>query len=289
MELNVYATFTSEAFSPEPVELFTANYTYAEQSYMQPFTARAYRLKNWEWTVDGGVLMRIIFSPVQNPTVDIFAAHYEQLCNDTIALEMVRQDYVNIPDQIFIGRGEVSGEVVNYAFLYNLTVAAVSPERGVTRSFPIILFKTEREVYPIYVNLHGGGVNATVVRDTGQYAAIRLAAPPEAGGIVNVKIADEKGNILYEWNCSTFSVDAGIFGFHGETIIYVTKTPETGTSWTLTATNVWGAKSTVHLMVNPYSKPGMLASLDEAAYLLTLIIIAAIFVSTLLYLFRLKK
>jgi len=235
-ELDVYATFTCEAFSPKPIELFTANYSYVEQDYMQPFIARAYRLKDGEWMTDSA-RMRIIFSPVQNVTADLLTAHYEQACKDEIAKEMIRQDFIEIPVQIFEGRGEVSGEVINYIFLYNLTVVAVSPERSVARSFPIILFKTKREVYPIYVNLHGGGVNATVVHDEGQYATIRLTAPPEAGGIANVKITDEKGNILYEWNYSTVNIDIGVFGFYGETLIHVTKTPKTGTSWALTATN----------------------------------------------------
>ena len=288
-ELDVYATFTSEAFSPQPIDLFTANYSYVEQDYMQPFTAKAYRLEDEEWMIDDDVWMRIIFSPVQNVTADVYAAFYEQILTDEVALEMMRQDYAEIPDQIFTGRGEVNGEVLNYIFLYNLTVSAANPERSVSLSFPILLFKTEREVYPIIVNLQGGGVNATVSRDTGRYAALRFAAPPEAGGIVNVTVTDEKGNILYEWEYSTLNIEAGIFGFHGETVLYVTKTPETGTNWTVTATNVWGATSTVNVEVKPYSKPSLLANLDEAAYWLTLIIIAAIFINTLLYLFRLRK
>ena len=256
---------------------------------MQPFIARAYKLEDEEWKIDSDVWMRITFSPLQNMTADIYAAYYEQACNDTIAQEMIRQDYTRIPDQIFIGRGEVSGEILNYIYIYNLTVTAVSPERHVSLSFPILLFKMEREVYPIYVNLRGGGVNATVSRDEGRYAAVRFTAPPEAGGIANITITDEKGNILYKREYSPFNVEAGIFGFSGETTLYVTKTPETGTNWTVTATNVWGANSTVNLMVKPYSKPSLLANLDEAAYWLTLIIIAAITINTLLYLFRLKK
>jgi len=256
---------------------------------MQPFTARAYKLEDGEWMIDDDVWMRIIFSPLQNMTADIYAAYYEEVCNDTIAQEMIRQDYTRIPDQIFIGRGEVNGEVLNYIYLYNLTVTAVSLERRVSLSFPILLFKTEREVYPIIVNLQGGGVNATVSRDAGRYAAILFKAPPEAGGIANVTVTDEKGNILYEWEYSSFNVEAGIFGFSGETTLYVTKTPETGANWTGTAMHVWGAASTVNLTVKPYSKPSLLANLDEAAYWLTLIIIAAIFINTLLYLFRLRK
>ena len=289
MELDIYATFTSKSFTPRPIRLFTANYSYVEQDYMQPFTARAYRLENGGWVIDGEVWMEIVFSPAQRVTADIYAARYEQILADEVALEMIRQDYVELPDQIFSGRGEVSGEVVNYVFLYNLTVTAVSPERNVSRSFPVPLLETKRETYPIYVNLRGGGVNATVAHETGQYAMIRFAAPPEAGGIVNVTVTDEKGNLLYEWGFSTLSLDAGIFGFHGETMLYIVKTPETGTSWAVTATNVWGATSTVNLMVKPYSKPILLANLDEAAYWLMLIIIAAIIINTLLYLFRLKK
>jgi len=288
-ELDVYATFTSEAFSPEPIDLFTANYSYVEQDYMQPFTARAYKLEDGEWMIDDDTWLKVVFRPVQNVTADVYAAFYEQILTDEVALEMMRQDYARIPDQIFTGRGEVSGEVLNYIFLYNLTVSASNPERSVSRSFPILLFKTKREVYPIYVNLQGGGVNATVTRDAGRYAAIRFTAPPEAGGIVNVTVTDEKGNILYEWKYAPLNLEAGIFGFSGETTIYVTKTPETGTNWTVTATNVWGATSTVNVEVKPYSKPSLLANLDEAAYWLTLIIIAAIIINTLLYLFRLKK
>jgi len=288
-ELDVYATFTSEAFSPKPIELFTANYSYVQQDYMQPFTAKAYKLEDDEWRVDDEVWMSIIYRPFQNVTADIYAAHYMQICNDTTAQEMIRQDYAKIPDQIFTGRGEVSGEVLNYIYLYNLSVTAVSPQRHVSLSLPILLYKTKREAYPIYVNLRGGGVNATVIRDEGRYAAIRFAAPPEAGGIANITITDEKGNVLYKREYSPFNVEAGIFGFSGETIIYVSKTPETGTNWTITATNVWGANSTVNLTVKPYSKPSILVNLNEAAYWLTLIIIAAITINTLLYLFRLKK
>ncbi|RLI46794.1 hypothetical protein DRO64_00310, partial [Candidatus Bathyarchaeota archaeon] len=288
-ELDVYATFTSEAFSPKPIELFTANYSYVQQDYMQPFIARAYKLENDEWRVDDEVWMSIAYRPFQNVTADIYAVHYMQICNDTIAQEMIRQDYAKIPDQIFTGRGEVSGEVLNYIYLYNLSVNAVSPQRRVSLSLPILLYKTKRDVYPIYVNLRGGGVNATVIRDEGRCAAIRFTAPPEAGGIANMTITDEKGNILYKREYSPFNVEAGIFGFSGETTLYVTKTPKTGTNWTVTATNIWGATSTVNLTVKPYSKPSLLANLDEAAYWLTLIIIAAIFINTLLYLFRLKK
>ncbi|MCS7373562.1 MAG: PH domain-containing protein [archaeon GB-1845-036] len=151
--------------------------------------------------------MEIVFSPAQNVTADIYAAHYEQILTDKIALEMIRQDYVELPDQIFSGRGEVSGEVVNYVFLYNLTVTAVSPERNVSRSFPVSLLETKRETYPIYVNLRGGGVNATVAQETGQYAMIRFAAPPEAGGIVNVTVKDE---IRLPWrNHAPHSENAG--------------------------------------------------------------------------------
>jgi len=288
-ELDVYATFTSETFSSEPIDLFTANYSYVQQDYMQPFTAKAYRLEDGEWMIDDDTWLKVVFRPVQNVTADVYAAYYEQILMDEVALEMMRQDYARIPDQIFTGRGEVSGEVLNYIFLYNLTVSASNPERSVSRSFPILLFKTEREVYPIYVNLQGGGVNATVTRDAGRYAAIRFAAPSEAGGIANVTVTDEKGNILYEWKYSSLNIEAGIFGFSGETTLYVTKTPGTGTNWTVTATNVWDAASAVNLTVKPYSKPSLLANLDEAAYWLMLIIIAAIFINTLLYLFRLKK
>jgi len=55
MELDVYAAFISEAFTPQPIRLFTANYSYVEQDYMQPFTARAYRLENGRWVTDGDV------------------------------------------------------------------------------------------------------------------------------------------------------------------------------------------------------------------------------------------
>jgi len=102
-------------------------------------------------------------------------------------------------------------------------------------------------------------------------------------------VTDEKGNILYEWEYSSFNVETGIFGFSGETTLYVTKTPETGANWTVTAMNVWGAASTVNLTVKSYSKPSLLANLDEVAYWLTLIIIVAIFINALLYFFRVKR
>jgi len=288
-ELDVYATFTSEAFTPESIDLFTANYSYVEQDYMQPFTAKAYKIEDEEWRIDDSVWMSLVFTPFQNITADIYAAYYEQTCMDELALEMIRQDYAPLIDQVFAGWGTVSGEVLNYIYLYNLTVTAVSPERSVRLSFPILLLKMRREVYPIYVNLKGGGVNATVIQDTGRIATVLLKAPPEAGGIANVTVRDEKGNILYEREYAAFSAEEGIFGFSGETTIYITKTFEIGTNLTLAATNIWGAESTINFTVKPYSKPSFLANLDKAAYWLTIIIIAAIFINVNLFLLRLKK
>ena len=54
-----------------------------------------------------------------------------------------------------------------------------------------------------------------------------------------IKVAEsQNGNVLYEWGYSPFNVEAGIFALHGETTLYMAKTPETGTDLTLTATNV---------------------------------------------------
>lgn len=288
-ELDVYVTFTSEAFSPEPIDLFTANYSYVEQDYMQPFTARAYKLEDGEWKIDNEVYLEVIFKPIENVTADIYAAYYELVGMDETALEMMREDYAELTEQKFAGYGEVNGEVMNHIFIYNLTVTAENHDRSVTVSLPILLFKKNREIYLIYLNLQGGGVKVTVTRDTGQSVAILFTAPPEAGGIANITISDEKGNVLYKWEYSPFNVEVGIFGFSGETTLYVAKTPQTGTNLTVTATNIWGATSTVNVTVKPYTKPSLLANLDEVTYWLTLIIIAAIFLNTLLFLFRLKK
>ena len=281
-ELDLYVTFTSEAFTPEPITLFTANHSYVKQSYMQPFTAKAYRLQDGRWRIDDDVWMRIIFSPSWNVTADMYTAYYEQIRRDQVALEMMRQDYTYLTDQVFTGHGTVKGEVLNCIFIYNVTVTAISRERRVSRSFPALLYKAKGEIYPIYVNLKGGGVSATVIRDAGRSATILFKAPPEAGGIINITVTDEEGRVLYERRYPSSNIKSGVFGFSGETTIYIRKTLGTGTNLTLTATNIWGAESTVNLTVKPYSKQDHLINLDGAVYWLTPIIIAAISINILL-------
>jgi len=251
-------------------------------------TKSAYKLENEEWKIDNEVLLEVTFNPFQNITSDLLAAYYAENLDDEIALEMLKQDFAELEEQTFTGHGEVAGEINNYVFFYTLTVKAKSPQKAINVSVPIVLFREGgvRNPYQIYVNLEGEGVNASIIRDTGRSTTIRFAAAPEAGGIASVEISDENGNLLYERKYSYFNVETGVFGFNGETSIFVVKTRSTGTQWTLTATNVWGATTTMTFTVKPYAPPPLTAGLDELAYILLVIIIAAIFINTLLYLFR---
>lgn len=138
--------------------------------------------------------------------------------------------------------------------------------------------------------MQAGGVNFTVTRDTGQYAVLKMFAPPEAGGIARISVFNEAGDLLTSMDVSVAANPMqGPLGFAGEHEIFLTKTPDIGTSLTVEAENVWGATTRVKVQVQPYTAPARWTSLDELALWLFILIVAAVVFNLAIFLFKGKK
>ena len=277
-QVELEATFYSTSFSAEPTKLFTANYTYLPEDFVQPFTVKAFKLEGGEWVVDSSVYMEALFSPPANLTAsDLYAAWFESQDMDEEAWRLTEEDLVEAEPQDFNGTGEIVGKLSKYSFLYNLTVKAEGYGRTVKTSRLVVIPFGRNETYMVYVNLAGGGVNATVTRETGQYAVLKMFAPPEAGGIACITVYNEAGGLLTSVDVSaTVNPMRGMLGFSGEYEIFLAKTPATGTSLTVEVENVWGAATSVEVQVQPYKSPARWTSLEELVLWLFMLVAAAI-------------
>lgn len=290
-QVGLKVTFYSSEFSLEPTKLFTANYTYLPEDYVQPLLIRAFKLEGDKWITDNSVYMEAVFAPPTNLTVaDFYVAWFEAQGVDEEVLKMVEEDLVEAEPQTFNGTGEIFVKLSRYSFLYNLTVMAEGYNNKVEVSRLVIIPFGKTETYPVYVNLAGGGVNITVTRDTGQYAKLRMFAPPEAGGLIRISIYNEAEELLTsEILTSSTSTVQGIFGFAGEREIFLAKTAKTGATLTVEAENVWGATTAITVQVKPYTAPARWVSLNELTYWLFILIAAAIAFNFITFLVKGKK
>jgi len=157
-QVELEATFYSTSFSAEPTKLFTANYTYLPEDFVQPVMIKAFKLEGGEWVVDNSVYMEAVFTPPTNLTVsDLYAAWFEAQGADEEALKLVEQDLVETAPQSFNGTGETVGKLSKYSFLYNLTVKAEGYGRSVKVSRLVVIPFGRDETCTVYVNLAGGG------------------------------------------------------------------------------------------------------------------------------------
>jgi hypothetical protein len=277
VSLNV--TFWSSRFTPKPIALFTANYTYLPETLAQPIIAKAYRQVGGQWAADSPVYVRAEFTPATNITTRaIYAEWFKNQTRDETALKMALQDIYGAEPQVFSGYGVVSGELLKTSpLLYNLTVMAEGHGRAAEVKRVVLVPFKEDETYMVYVNLLGGGVVVEVVHDSGQYACLRVVAEPEAGGLSRISVYDQKGRLMKTENVVVSpATQQGILGFCGEHTVVVMKSPDTGSRLTVEAENVWGAITSLTVEVEPYSRPPLTANLEELGCWLFLLIAAAI-------------
>ncbi|MEM2922743.1 MAG: hypothetical protein QXF26_10570 [Candidatus Bathyarchaeia archaeon] len=290
-QVELEATFYSSSFSAEPTKLFTANYTYLPEDFVQPLMIKAFKIEEGEWVVDNSVYVEAIFAPPTNLKVsDLYAAWFEAQGLDEEALKLVEQDLVEAEPQSFNGTGETVGKLYKYSFLYNLTVKAEGYGRTVKVSRLVVILLGRNETYTVYVNLLGGGVNLTLTHDAGQYAVLKMFAPPEAGGIARITVYDEAGEPLTSMDVSAAANPIkGVLGFSGEHEIFLTKTPNIGTILTVEVENVWGATTSVKVQVQPYRSQARWTSLDELALWLFILIAAVVAFNLAFFLVKGKK
>ena len=290
-QVELEETFYSTSFSAKPTELFTANYTYLPEDFVQPLMIKAFKIEEGEWGVDNSVYMEADFTPPTNLMVsDLYATWFEAQGADEEALKLVEQDLVEAEPQTFNGTGEIVGNLSEYSLLYNLTVKAERYGRIVKVSRMVVIPSGRNETYTVYVNLAGGGLNLTVTHDTSQYTVLKMFAPPEAGGIARITVYNEAGEPLTSENVSASANPLqGILGFSGEYEIFLTKTPNTGTSLIVEAENVWGATTRVKVQVQSYTAPAMWTSLDELSLWIFILIAAAIAFSLAIFLVKGKS
>jgi len=287
-QVELEETFYSTCFSAEPTELFTANYTYLPEDFVQPFTVKAFKIEEGEWGVDNSVYMEAVFTPPTNLTVsDLYATWFEAQGADEEALKLVEQDLVEAEPQTFNGTGKIVGNLSEYSLLYNLTVKAEGYGRTVKVSHMVVIPSGGNETYTVYVNLAGGGLNLTVTYDASQYTVLKMFAPPEAGGIACITVYNEAGEPLTSENVSASANPLkGVLGFSGEHEIFLTKTPNTGTSLIVEAENVWGTTTRLKVQVQPYTAPAIWTSLGELSLWIFILIAAAIAFSLAIFLVK---
>jgi len=165
--LNV--TFWSSSFTPEPIVLFTVNYTYTPETFVQPILVEACRPTEEGWEADSSVHVKAEFTPATNVTTrDIYSEWFKNQTNDETALKMALKDIYETGPQIFSGFGAVDGELLKTSpLLYNLTVTAESYGRAAEVRRVVYMSFGENDSYKIYVNLLGGGVDVKVIDDSG--------------------------------------------------------------------------------------------------------------------------
>ena len=277
-QVDLEVTFQCSKFSPSPTKLFIANYTYTYEDFVQPLLIKAFKYEGNEWVTDNSVHMTSAFETPENLTLaDIGLVWLGTQSSDEEVWKLVKEDLAEAEPQAFSGAGEIFGNLSKTSFVYNLTITAEGYGRIVPASRLVMIPFGKGETYLVYINLAGGGVDVTATYDTGQYAYLKIFASPESGGLTKVSVYNGKGDLLTSKTLiESITLNRSIFGFAGEDEIYLPKNPNTGTNLTIKAENAWGATTYLTITVKPYTPPAWWSNLNELAFWIFILIIAAI-------------
>jgi len=307
--LNV--TFQTYRFSLEPKNLFTVyNFTYEPEVFEQPLRFEVYRPKPYGTLVlDRSAMLNLTFTPfnMSLTTHDIYMEWARNQTDDQIALELFEEDIYDERPQNFKGLWGVLDFTLlkKSPTLFNLTAQVFSPPK-VRKLETVVLpvFHGNKTTY--YINLWGGGVNVTKVRETGQYVTLNFTAVPEAGGLKNVRVYDEHGNLLYNetlWRVQQkpytlpenlrralreagFKLPEGLkipavtstmfLGWSGNKFLYIPKNPETREHLLVVTENIWSAETVKKVEVNPYTTPEHLEMFGQIKWVAAYLALAAV-------------
>jgi len=307
--LNV--TFQTYRFSLEPKNLFAVyNFTFEPEVFEQPLRFEVYRPKpDGTLVLDRSAMLNLTFTPfnMSLTTHDIYMEWARNQTDDETALKLFEEDIYDEGSQNFKGLGGVLDFTLlkKSPTLFNLTAQVFSPpkvRRLETTVLPV--FHSNKTTY--YINLWGGGVNVEKVRETGQYVTLNFTAIPEAGGLKNVKVYDEHGNLLYNetlWmvqqkpyilpeNIRKVLGEAGFrlpeglkipavtstvfLGWSGNRLLYIPKNPETREHLLVVTENIWGAETVRKVEVNPYTSPEHLEMFGQIRWVAAYLALAAV-------------
>lgn len=310
MSVYLNITFQTYRFSVNPKNLFTIyNFTYEPEVFEQPLKFEVYKPKpDGTLTLDKSALLDITFTPfnLSLTTHDIYMKWAKDQTDDQVALRLFEEDIYDEKPQNFKDLGGVLDFVLlkKSPSLFNLTAKIFSkPKIKSLEAVVFPIFHGNKTTY--YVNLHGGGIKITKVWETGQYVTLNFTATPKAGGLKNVKVYDEHGNLLYEeefWkiqrktytlpinlrmalekadfalprNLKLPAVTTTFLGWNGNKLLYIPKNPETRKYLLVVVKNIWNAKTVKKVKVNPYTPPKHLKMFEQLKWVTIYLSITAL-------------
>jgi hypothetical protein len=264
-------------FTAQPKLAARVNYTLFYEVFEQPIQIKAVKSVNGEWLVDDGVRFNVTFYPGNVPAEkDIYSAWFGNQTADAVALNISLSDIYNPVPQWIAGQGEATATLNKtspHFFKVEALVEGYGKVLRVVRENVYVKFM--EDPYILYMNMAGGGVNASILEEWNTGAVLGITIAPEAGGAVRVTVRDEGGRTLYNQEFTGFAeTQRGIFGFSGTLTPIARKYPGGGSTMTVTVENAWGAVTAVSVTVKPYVEPPFIALLDIIAWGIALVIVA---------------
>ncbi|MEM2591394.1 MAG: hypothetical protein QXI60_02305, partial [Thermofilaceae archaeon] len=287
--LDLHTYYYSSRFTPSPILVAEFNYTLFYEVFEQLIHVRAVKPSNGGWEVDGGVFFNITFSlgPVL-PEKEMYSAWFGNQTEDEVAVKIALEDVYEPVPQWIAGRGEALA-LLNKTSIHIFKIDAFAEGHGKTAKFTVdrAYIKFREEPYNVYINLVGGGVNASVLEDTGEYSKLNFTALHEAGGIKSIRIYDDRGRLLLEREYGLLAeTQHGIFGFAGQMELTFKKLPGSGSTIRIVTKNVWGAETALTMEVLPYLEPPFITLMNQIAFLAACLIVAVVMIALILRFYR---
>jgi len=285
LDLNYYTL----RFTAQPKLAAKVSYTLFYEVFEQPIQIKAVKNVKGEWVVDDGVRFNVTFYPGDVPAEkDIYSAWFGNQTADAVAVSIALSDVYNPVPQWIAGQGEASALLNKTSpqfFKVEALVWGYGKALRVVRENVYVKFM--EDPYILYINMAGGGVNASVLEEWNIGAVLGITIAPEVGGAVRVTVRDEGGRVLFKQEFMGFAeTQRGVFGFSGTLTPTVRKYPGGGSTVTITVENDWGAVTAVSVAVKPYIEPPFIALLDVIAWGIAAIIVAAVIMALVLRFWR---
>ena len=136
--------------------------------------------------LDRSAMLNLTFTPFNMNLIthDIYMEWAKNQTDDETALKLFEEDIYDEEPQNFKGLGGMVDFTLlkKSPTLFNFTTQVFFPPKIKSLETVVLpVFHGNKTTY--YINLWGGGVNVTKVRENGQYVTLNFTAIPEAGGL----------------------------------------------------------------------------------------------------------